>query len=543
MENLDTRAPYVEHRSLKVIFISDRSFSIRWEKAKDKVTASWRIRYVVGLKENDNANDSWHIVAEEMDMDTFTFQGLKPHTRYSCYVRAYDEAGNMTQYPGLDSFITVTTKWNDYGPTVRNSKIKLIDAKQHSLSIQWEKATDDFSKPENILYEILIAEIKAEEDMRWQIVHQEKDICSYTFTGLKTNTGYNIQVWAIDEAGYARVYPDFGGYEVCTDDTESPVIQKKGIEVTDVKAHSISIKWEKAFDNETRMKDLRYQVVLKEADGSHAPATIIYEDKGICAYTIRELKSNTAYSINVYVIDEDDRINFYYENREGLTVTTLEDKSGDTQAPTVRDRQLRVVDKTNHSIIIQWDRATDETTNYSHIQYLVGIRKADSHDSWRIDREGKAFDSHILQNLEPDTAYSIFVKAYDEAGNVTQYPGPGAYLTVTTQKGDNQAPTAPNKHLTVRDVTETSIAISWEPAKDDVTQDKDIRYVVALTETDNKEDNWRIVHQGTDIRSFTFKTLKPDTRYSFFVMAFDEAGNMIQYPGLDRSVTVETLSW
>ena len=75
MENLDTRAPYVEHRSLKVIFISDRSFSIRWEKAKDKVTASWRIRYVVGLKENDNANDSWHIVAEEMDMDTFTFQG------------------------------------------------------------------------------------------------------------------------------------------------------------------------------------------------------------------------------------------------------------------------------------------------------------------------------------------------------------------------------------------------------------------------------------------------------------------------------------
>jgi Fibronectin type III domain. len=173
------------------------------------------------------------------------------------------------------------------------------------------------------------------------------------------------------------------------------------------------------------MKDLRYQVVLKEADGSHAPATIIYEDKGICAYTIRELKSNTAYSINVYVIDEDDRINFYYENREGLTVTTLEDKSGDTQAPTVRDRQLRVVDKTNHSIIIQWDRATDETTNYSHIQYLVGIRKADSHDSWRIDREGKAFDSHILQNLEPDTAYSIFVKAYDEAGNVTQYSRAG----------------------------------------------------------------------------------------------------------------------
>ena len=161
MENLDTRAPYVEHKGLKVIFVSENSFSIRWEKAKDKVTPAWRIRYVVGLKETDNKNDTWHIVAEEMDMDTFTFKGLKRYTRYSCYVRAYDEAGNMTQYPGLDSFITVTTRWIDSGPTVQNSKIKLIDAKQHSLTIQWEKATDDFSKPENILYEILIAEIKA----------------------------------------------------------------------------------------------------------------------------------------------------------------------------------------------------------------------------------------------------------------------------------------------------------------------------------------------------------------------------------------------
>ena len=187
--------------------------------------------------------------------------------------------------------------------------------------------------------------------------------------------------------------------------------------------------------------------------------------------------------------------------------------------------------------------ATDDTTNYSNIQYLVWIRKAGTRDMWRIDREGKAFDMHTFQNLEPDTAYSILVMAYDENGNVLRYPGPDAYLTVTTKKGDNQAPTTPSKHLIVMDVTETSIAIEWEPAKDDVTQDEDIRYVVALTKADDKEDPWRIVHQGTDFHKFTFKDLKPGTRYSFFVMAFDEAGNMIQYPGLDRSVTVKTLSW
>ena len=55
METQDTHSPYVEHKDLKVIFVADNSFSIRWEKAKDKVTPAWGIRYVVGLKENSTS--------------------------------------------------------------------------------------------------------------------------------------------------------------------------------------------------------------------------------------------------------------------------------------------------------------------------------------------------------------------------------------------------------------------------------------------------------------------------------------------------------
>ena len=543
METQDTRSPYVEHKGLKVIFVSDESFSIRWEKAKDKVTPTWRIRYVVGLKEADTPIDSWHIVAEEMDIDTFTFKELKPSTRYSCYVRAYDEAGNMTQYPGLDSYLTVTTRQYDRAPKHQDSNIKVTKTTPHSISIQWEKATDDVTEAKNLMYWIVIIEYEA-EDRRWWRVHEEKDICTYTFTGLKADTLYGIQVEVIDEAGNINQYPNNTGYitECLLARTEHecpPTVKDKRIEVTEVKAHSISIKWEKATDDETLQKDLLYQVVLKEA-GNHSPGTIICKDKGICAYTIRELKSNTAYCIEVDVIDEDGN----GANYGGTIVTTLEDNSGDTMAPTVLDRQLRVTETTNQSITIRWDKATDETTSRSDILYRVGIcNDDDPYDQWHIDCEGKDFNTHTFQNLKPGTAYSIFVKAYDEAGNVVQYPDQEAYLTVSTKKGDIQAPTATSKHLNVKDVTETSIAIDWKPAKDDVTQDKDIRYVVALTKADDKEDPWRIVHQGTGFHKFTFKDLKPGTRYSFFVMAFDEAGNMIQYPGLDRSVTVETLSW
>ncbi len=207
------------------------------------------------------------------------------------------------------------------------------------------------------------------------------------------------------------------------------------------------------------------------------------------------------------------------------------------------DSHLRVSDVTNRSITIEWYKATDNATDRSDIVYLVGISEAGSNQMWHIDREGKDFCVHTFQGLKPDTAYSCLLYTYDKAGNVLQYPGPDAYLTAATKSGDNQAPTVLSKHLTVRDVTETTIAIEWERAKDNLTQDKDIRYVVALTEADNQEDSWHIVREGTDFNEFTFKMLKPDTRYSFFVMAIDEAGNMIQYPGLDRSVTVKTLSW
>ncbi|MBO6045167.1 MAG: fibronectin type III domain-containing protein, partial [Bacteroidales bacterium] len=106
---------------------------------------------------------------------------------------------------------------------------------------------------------------------------------------------------------------------------------------------------------------------------------------------------------------------------------------------------------------------------------------------------------------------------------------------------DNKAPMTANKKLEITDVTEHTISIQGERAKDDNTKSKDVRYVIGLTETDNDQDPWHIVGEDTNICKFTFKWLKPGTNYSFYVMAYDEAGNMTQYPGLDKSETTMTL--
>ena len=107
-------------------------------------------------------------------------------------------------------------------------------------------------------------------------------------------------------------------------------------------------------------------------------------------------------------------------------------------------------------------------------------------------------------------------------------------------KQDNLSPTVLSKNLNVVMVTDRSITLQWEKAKDDKTPAKDIRYVVGITEADNAEDPWHIACEAKDICEYTFTGLKAATKYAFYVMAFDEAGNCTQYPFTDGSMSATT---
>lgn len=97
-------------RALTVSNQTASSFTISWERAADNETSARNIRYVVMIKEAGNSSDPWHKMADEKGITTYTFTGLKPETTYAYYVKAYDEAGNVLQYPVDNGSGRATTK-------------------------------------------------------------------------------------------------------------------------------------------------------------------------------------------------------------------------------------------------------------------------------------------------------------------------------------------------------------------------------------------------------------------------------------------------
>ena len=201
-----------------------------------------------------------------------------------------------------------------------------------------------------------------------------------------------------------------------------------------------------------------------------------------------------------------------------------------------QSQPLEVTNFTNNSFTIKWDRWAGCTVNPDPIIYKLFLR---SHNDnyWRIAKEGKGFYSYTSTDLKPDTEYHFFLRAYDESGQVCQYPIDNGCMTAKTLTADTQAPTVSNKTIKVTRITQTSIAIQWEPATDNVTAAKDIRYQVWFKPP---SEPWRLVKDAKGITSHSFTGLKKGTTYAFYIKATDEAGNSLQYPLYNGSISAKT---
>ena len=196
---------------------------------------------------------------------------------------------------------------------------------------------------------------------------------------------------------------------------------------------------------------------------------------------------------------------------------------------------------TRNSISIQWEPATDNVTQQSKIRYQVWC-KLDNvpTDPWKKVEEKTGLTSYTLKGLKEATTYAFYVRAFDEAGNFLQYPLDNGCMTAKTASSDSVAPTVKNRSIKVTATTRNSISIQWEPATDNVTQQSKIRYQVWCKMSNVPSDPWKKVEEKQGISSYTFTSLKQATEYSFFVDAFDEAGNTLSYPLDNGCMTAKT---
>ena len=506
-----------EFKNVKVTF---NSIHIGWKKATDSVTPAKKIVYKVFVKEDIDTEDEF-VAKEAPNLTSFTIKDLKPGTDYLVYVRAYDEAGNYIQYPAPDDTLRIRTDVVDEeAPVVRNAAFKNVFTTPDSIYVAWDPAEDNLTSSEKIHYCVYLKEDN--DSGNASLVKQGLNILSHTFTRLKDKTDYLVHVIAFDDAGNWVRYPaQDSSYKVRTGimDKEAPAASETSFTLGEVTTGTIAISWEKATDNLTEAEKILYKVYIQE-DGSKEEPILAAQGTDLLSHTFTGLKKDTDYLVHVLAFDEAGNCLRYPTPNSSFKVKT--DITDDHAAPAVKSRAIRLTGTTINSISIEWEPATDNVTKQNQILYQVWLTMTnESHDPWHKVEEKPGISSYTFTNLEESTEYSFCVKAFDEAGNCLQYPGDDDCLTVSTDTPDTAAPTVSSPSLTVSDRKTNSISIQWKAASDNVTAASRIRYEVYLNGAKEYEDK--------GITSYTFTGLAPNTQYTFFVKAFDEAGNDLPY--------------
>ncbi|WP_162616221.1 S-layer homology domain-containing protein [Paenibacillus lutimineralis] len=180
----------------------------------------------------------------------------------------------------------------------------------------------------------------------------------------------------------------------------------------------------------------------------------------------------------------------------------------DTELPTWPEGStLTISDITQTSVKLSWPVPVD---NDKVISFQIAV----------IGTGGKAVSASeyetSINDLTADTEYTFQVRAYSLGGKESEPLTATAKTLPQSSKPDTEAPQWPEGSvLTVSDVTQSSVKLSWPTATDNVGVTGYRIYV------DSKE------HRTVSSSVYTMMVdgLSADTTYSFKVTAFDEEGN------------------
>jgi bacillolysin len=201
---------------------------------------------------------------------------------------------------------------------------------------------------------------------------------------------------------------------------------------------------------------------------------------------------------------------FSYGEVEDYPVTFAAAPPPDTQAPTAP--VLSSPSKTTNSISLSWTASTDNVGVAGYDVYVNNVKNNTSNLTGT---------TYVVTGLASNTAYSLFVRARDAAGNTAQSNS----LSVTTL-ADTQAPTAPT--LSSPSKTTNSISLSWTASTDNVGV---AGYDVYVNNVKNNTSN-------LTARTYVVSGLSANTAYTLFVRARDAAGNSAQ----SNTITVSTMA-
>ncbi|MEJ7766685.1 MAG: PA14 domain-containing protein [Chitinophagaceae bacterium] len=403
------------------------------------------------------------------DSDSFIDQDLNANTTYYYLVRNVNENAAAS----LSQEVSATTSDDDKAPT-SPTNLQVVASTMTTLSFKWNESTDNVGVA---LYYIYLDGVKVDSTTS----------LDYTLTGLASNTSYTLSIGAVDFTGNLSVPGNTINVSTKGDviaPTPPVNLQKVTVTVT-----SIEIRWMQATDN---IAVTHYNIYLNG----------VYKDStSALTYTVKGLLNNTNYLITVKAAD-------FAGNTSVFSNAVITSTLPDVTAPTAPSN-LILANATFNSLQLQWDTATDDVAVIKYLVYVNGA-KLDSITS----------TGYTIKNLQINTAYSINVKAADQAGNISLF---SEILKAITLK-DTSAPTVP-ANLKVTLSTLNSLSLNWDSSTDNIGVTRYDVYVNGV-----KKDT-------TSSSFIDLSKLIAATNYTVTVKAADLAGNTSAF---SASVTATT---
>ncbi|MFC2151455.1 fibronectin type III domain-containing protein [Bacteroidota bacterium] len=359
----------------------------------------------------------------------------------------------------------------DSEPPSTPSNLSVSNLTETSLKLKWDPTNDKFGIDKYLIFKdgLLLAEVNYNK-------------CSYNMYNLAPGANYSFYVQARDASGFVSGNSNsvnvtmLGVYDI-----EAPTAPSN-LSASDITQTQLFLSWNAANDN---IGIESYEVYKNNIKIMSTTSTNEY---------ILDLVAGTEYSF--YVIAKDASGNISAASN-ALTIST--EGVEDTEIPTT-PTNLIASDLTHSSVYLSWNVSNDNVgvSEYALYENEVYLTSTDINEFYR-------------SNLAPNTLYSYYVTAKDDAENVSANSN---VINITTPGAPDTSPPSTPTNLSASNIGQTSLYLSWNESTDNIG--------VLLYQIFDKDEN---LIESTVDNFYSVTNLFAGTEYSFYVITKDAAGN------------------
>ncbi|HEX4338163.1 MAG TPA: hypothetical protein VH062_19780 [Polyangiaceae bacterium] len=403
--------------------VTASTVQVTWGAAFDSTSPDPTLTYDVFLKQDavPDPDKDKPAFTSKPGAHTALIAKLSPLTTYHTIVRAVDAAGNVD----TNTYSLAVTTPEGIAPTFDG--IKTANSVGNTVRLFWYPGSDNFTHPENIVYDVYSSLIQHREDFtKPPRATSAPGVASITIDEANAATRYYYVVRARDVAGNtdANNVEKFVVTGPLPDDT--PPTFNGAQTVVASGPSSLKVTWAGAADDRTTEPDgsgFTYQVYVSTSStvSLKTPAVTV---RGSLSTTVLGLNPATTYNVVVLAFDEAGNASNALAATSAATGAAV---AGDTTPPVLGRAPTAVaaIKTPTRQLDVTWTAATDDVSAAADIRYHVCASVVKS------DCTGTNFFAHVAVTtapgvtsvtvpfLDPRTTYNVFVRAEDAAGNLS----------------------------------------------------------------------------------------------------------------------------